>query len=281
MYPPFVLKLVDRKGHACSRCPWIKACLGCALEVSDEVLVLGRDECVAIDWTSSYAQQYLNIAEANSVWEHDTVQQHAALLARPISFADCMACFTQEEILDGDSAAYCSRCKKMERAVKKLELWSTPPILIIHLKRLLPQGVKLTTLVDFPLHAFDPSPFLSDDNMKRSCPLYDLYAVVNHMGPGSNGHYVTSAFNRHTQQWYLYDDDRVTPIPPNKVISNSCYMLFYRRRGLYEESVLSLLPPAVREAVNSSDLTPDQKRLLAAQGESSAYAQICPQCALL
>ena len=72
----------------------------------------------------------------------------------------CMALFTSTEALTGDGAVYCSRCKTHEDATKTLELYSTPPILVLHLKRLLPDA-KLYTDIEFPLEGFDPRPFLS------------------------------------------------------------------------------------------------------------------------
>jgi len=72
----------------------------------------------------------------------------------------CLAMFTSSERLSGDAAVYCSACKEHEEATKTLELYSTPPLLVLHLKRLLPDA-KLFTDVRFPLRGFDPMPFLA------------------------------------------------------------------------------------------------------------------------
>lgn len=60
---------------------------------------------------------------------------------------------------------------------------------------------------------------------------YDLYAVCNHMGTMSGGHYTAYCKNPTDLQWYLYDDTRVEKMIPDKVISSSAYLLFYVRRN--------------------------------------------------
>jgi len=65
---------------------------------------------------------------------------------------------------------YCSKCKDHVQAVKTLELFRLPRLLIITLKRFKTgksrygmmgmSGSKLDTLVDFPLEGLDMSPFV-------------------------------------------------------------------------------------------------------------------------
>lgn len=49
---------------------------------------------------------------------------------------------------------YCPNCKEHQQATKKLDLWSLPPVLVVHLKRFSYSRYmrdKLDTLVDFPI----------------------------------------------------------------------------------------------------------------------------------
>lgn len=49
---------------------------------------------------------------------------------------------------------YCPHCKQHQQATKKLDLWSVPPVLVVHLKRFSYSRYmrdKLDSLVDFPL----------------------------------------------------------------------------------------------------------------------------------
>jgi ribosomal protein L37AE/L43A len=52
-----------------------------------------------------------------------------------VSLYDCLTCFSQEETLGGSDMWYCKRCKDHVPALKKMEIYKTPQILIIHLKR--------------------------------------------------------------------------------------------------------------------------------------------------
>jgi hypothetical protein len=89
----------------------------------------------------------------------------------------CMAMFTLTEKLAGDAAVYCSACKTHEDATKTLELYSTPPLLVLHLKRLMPDA-KLFTEVRFPLRGFDPSPFLAREGAPAADAAADNAAVL-------------------------------------------------------------------------------------------------------
>ena len=48
---------------------------------------------------------------------------------------DCLRLFEVEEKLEGSSQWKCTQCKSYQDAVKKMEIWKLPPILLIALKR--------------------------------------------------------------------------------------------------------------------------------------------------
>lgn len=86
---------------------------------------------------------------------------------------------------------YCPGCEKHCQAIKKLDLWRLPEILVIHLKRFSYSRFsknKLETYVDFPVDNFDLSPYISQMN-SQSSKRYVLYAVSNHYGSMGGGHY--------------------------------------------------------------------------------------------
>ena len=47
----------------------------------------------------------------------------------------CFKAFSREELLTGADQYYCNKCKDHRDILKKLELFRTPKILIIQLKR--------------------------------------------------------------------------------------------------------------------------------------------------
>lgn len=278
-FPPFVLRYVvqgPRAKSCCSLCKWDKFCEGCRVPSDLSEVELWNDGAFSIDWNKAFLEKYFNFKEMVETWEHPSVAAAEAMLNRPVSFGDCMSGFTASEKLEGDGQVYCSKCKTHQNAEKSLQLWSTPNILVIHLKRLLP-GRKLFTMVDAPLVGFDPTPYLAkerfdDPDFKAGQDVYDLYAVVNHYGSSGGGHYVALAKDQKSNQWFEFDDSFVHPVPEDEVVSRSAYMLFYQKRGVngldqvLPESVLSLL---------DEKLTPEQKAFLEEEEEPPSSRPPC------
>lgn len=124
-----------------------------------------------------------------------------------ISLDDCLNEFGKEEILSEQDTWYCPRCKEHQRASKKFELWKTPDILIMHLKRFSSSGYrrdKLDVLVDFPLENLDLSTRVIETEEGKQ-EIYDLFAVDDHWGGLGGGHYTAFAVNFHDHLWYEYN----------------------------------------------------------------------------
>jgi ubiquitin carboxyl-terminal hydrolase 31 len=65
--------------------------------------------------------------------------------------------------------------------------------------------------------------------------LYDLYAVCYHQGDTlETGHYTAACLNPYDQQWYKFDDHKVShvvnEVVPEQIVNNEAYILFYQRR---------------------------------------------------
>ncbi len=124
-----------------------------------------------------------------------------------ITLDDCLDEFGKEEILSEMDTWYCPRCKKHQRASKKFELWKTPDILIMHLKRFSSSGHrrdKLDISVDFPLSGLDLSPRVAETEDGK-LEIYDLFAVDDHWGGLGGGHYTAFAKNFVNNKWYNYN----------------------------------------------------------------------------
>ena len=124
-----------------------------------------------------------------------------------VSLGDCLDEFGKPEILSENDAWYCPRCKEHRRASKTFELWKTPDILVIHLKRFSAQGRfrdKLDVFVDFPIEGLDLSTRLAVPEDGKST-IYDLFAVDNHYGGLGGGHYTAFARNFINKEWYEYN----------------------------------------------------------------------------
>ncbi len=50
--------------------------------------------------------------------------------SEPITLNKCLEAFTREEELGADDEYYCSSCKAHQLAIKKLQIWRLPPVLV-------------------------------------------------------------------------------------------------------------------------------------------------------
>lgn len=150
-----------------------------------------------------------------------------------MTLADCIESFTQDENLDKDNLWHCGNCKKLVQATKKMDLYKLPRILIIHLKRfrhkitqLWNYQKKLEDFVEYPTTGLDLSKFI------KGAPegyLYDLFAVSNHYGRMSGGHYTATCYNPFHDKWLFFDDESVSKASTEDIVSNNGYVLFYHR----------------------------------------------------
>ncbi|XP_014680667.1 PREDICTED: ubiquitin carboxyl-terminal hydrolase 8-like [Priapulus caudatus] len=140
---------------------------------------------------------------------------------------DCLRLFFKEEKMTGDSRWSCPRCKTKRDAVKRLEIWRLPPILIVLLKRFYYEGMfrhKIQTFVDFPISGLNMADTIRGP--KKRSP-YWLYAVSNHYGSLDGGHYTAYCKNSFTDRWCKFDDSDVTKMDVSDIRTPAAYMLFY------------------------------------------------------
>lgn len=188
----------------------------------------------------------------------------------PLSTLDaCLHEFSKDEHLCGDDQWYCPECKAHVDAVKTIAVWKLPPVLIVHLKRFKYGGGpgrpaqatatwtqalygglcgatslgsteasgggshKLTHKVHIPLTGLDlqESGALPMTAAYKVPPVFDLFALVNHMGGCRMGHYTAHVKHDQTGIWNSFNDAIVHPIHEEEVASEKAYLLFFRLRG--------------------------------------------------
>jgi ubiquitin carboxyl-terminal hydrolase 4/11 len=71
-----------------------------------------------------------------------------------------MKYFSTEEVLTGNDKWYCGKCKDHVVATKKMEIYSAPDYLIVHLKRFSHSrgmfgGRKINSQIHFPTEGLD------------------------------------------------------------------------------------------------------------------------------
>ena len=153
---------------------------------------------------------------------------------KPIDLNQCIEAFCEKETLSENDAWYCSKCKDFKCASKKIDLWSSPDLLIIHLKRFSYTRNwrdRINTLVKFPINGLDLRNYLKSEDHKKDA-IYDLYAVSNHMGGMGGGHYTAYAKNLDNKQWYHLDDSRTTKVQNTaNIVSSAAYVLYYYKKN--------------------------------------------------
>jgi len=148
-----------------------------------------------------------------------------------LTLEDCIADFTKNEKLSQEESWYCPTCKDHKQASKKMDIWKTPSILVLHLKRFQNRGFwsgrKIQKQVECP-DILDLTQFLQVLDPEKP-PVYQLYAVANHYGATpTGGHYTAFCKNPVYQKWYYYDDAKVSEVSDKtKIVTEAAYLLFY------------------------------------------------------
>uniref|UniRef100_A0A4W4H9U5 Ubiquitin carboxyl-terminal hydrolase 15 n=1 Tax=Electrophorus electricus TaxID=8005 RepID=A0A4W4H9U5_ELEEL len=185
---------------------------------------------LSLDWEPEMKKKYFDESAVEDFDKHESMEYKPQKKAF-FKLKDCIELFTTKEKLGAEDPWYCPSCKQHQQATKKLDLWSLPPVLVVHLKRFSYSRYmrdKLDSLVDFPLRDLDMSEFLINPNA-GPCR-YDLIAVSNHYGGMGGGHYTAYAKNKDDGKWYNFDDSIVSPVSEDQIVSKAAYVLFYQRQ---------------------------------------------------
>ena len=146
-----------------------------------------------------------------------------------ITLESCFDLYCKKESMDGENAWLNDKTGKKEDVNKGILFWSLPNILVIDLKRFTNTLKKRQDVIDIPLLDLDLSPYVI--GYKRKSYVYDLYAVCNHEGGCSGGHY-TATVKKEDNKWYNFNDTTIKEIKKNNVISSKAYCLFYKKKHI-------------------------------------------------
>jgi ubiquitin carboxyl-terminal hydrolase 9/13 len=178
------------------------------------------------------------------------------------SVTSCLRKFSEEEMLCERNKFHCDNCGGLQEAEKRMKIKRLPRILALHLKRFkytedLQRLQKLFHRVVYPYYL---RLFNTTDDAEDPDRLYELYAVVVHIGGGPyHGHYV-SIIKTQDRGWLLFDDEMVEPVDKSYVQrffggenELACaYVLFYQ-----ETTEEAMMKEQEAEALAASKQTSD------------------------
>lgn len=152
-----------------------------------------------------------------------------------VSLEQCLDSYHLCEELSKDDWAWCRKTEQFERTLKRLQIWSVPQVLVVHLKRFGRESLqgpleKIETIVNCPME-LDLLGWVAGPKPPDGAR-YRLFATVNHMGGLGGGHYTAHAMvgeRPGASEWYHFNDSTVQSAEESSVVSKATYILFYER----------------------------------------------------
>ncbi|EGZ77250.1 cysteine proteinase [Neurospora tetrasperma FGSC 2509] len=154
------------------------------------------------------------------------------------SVTSCLRKFSAEEMLCERNKFHCDRCGGLQEAEKRMKIKKLPKVLALHLKRFkyTEDYSRLQKLFHRVVYPYYLRMFNTTDDAEDPDRIYELYAVIVHIGGNAyHGHYV-SIIKTKDRGWVLFDDEMVEPVDKNFVANffgdkpgMACaYVLFYQ-----------------------------------------------------
>ncbi|CBZ29687.1 cysteine peptidase, Clan CA, family C19,putative [Leishmania mexicana MHOM/GT/2001/U1103] len=149
------------------------------------------------------------------------------------SLHECLSHSMQPDLLRGEDAWFCSRCKEFRETKVHRTLFRLPPCLIVSFKRFKMHTYsadKKNTTVQFPSE-LDFAPYLDPEasGLQAEGTKYRLRGVVYHTGSLSFGHYTAAAFNDSVRKWVYYNDTHATIDSCDAPAPHGAYILCFER----------------------------------------------------
>lgn len=231
-----------------------------------EGTLTSETRCLTCENTSQRDEAFLDLSV--------DLEQHS-------SVTSCLRKFSEEEMLCERNKFHCDNCGGLQEAEKRMKIKRLPKILALHLKRFkytedLQRLQKLFHRVVYPYYL---RLFNTTDDAEDPDRLYELYAIVVHIGGGPyHGHYV-SIIKTQDRGWLLFDDEMVEPVDKAYVrnffggenVLACAYVLFYQETT--EEAMMKEQEADAREAAakQASELNPEAVAVSATSPKTNGF----------
>ena len=161
-------------------------------------------------------------------------------LNEDITIFDCFEIYSQKKKIKEEKNYICSQCNKKVIPSQIKIPYISPKYLIISFNRIQKDfddildyidNKKDETIIGYPINNFDVSNyFIGNNNYDENNNIYNLLAVILHIGNIKKGHYKTLI--RKKELWYEIKDEDFKKINLDKVISNpNAFILIYEKKG--------------------------------------------------
>ncbi|KAI0146911.1 hypothetical protein GGR57DRAFT_286056 [Xylariaceae sp. FL1272] len=188
-----------------------------------EGVLASETKCLTCETTSQRDETFLDLSI--------DLEEHA-------SVTSCLQNFSAEEMLCERNKFHCDHCGGLQEAEKRMKIKRLPRVLALHLKRFkyTEDYSRLQKLFHRVVYPYQLRMFNTTEEAEDPDRLYELYAVVIHIGGNAlHGHYV-SVIKTEDRGWLLFDDELVEPVDKHYVRNffgdkpgQACaYVLFYQ-----------------------------------------------------
>ena len=188
-----------------------------------EGLLTSETKCLTCETASQRDETFLDLSI--DLEEHSSV-------------TSCLRKFSAEEMLCERNKFHCDHCGGLQEAEKRMKVKKLPKVLTLHLKRFkyTEDYSRLQKLIHRVVYPYHLRMFNTADEAEDPDRLYELYAVVVHIGGNAyHGHYV-SIIKTKDRGWLLFDDEMVEPVDKHFVRNffgdkpgmATAYVLFYQ-----------------------------------------------------
>ncbi|XP_023555044.1 ubiquitin carboxyl-terminal hydrolase 36 [Octodon degus] len=176
--------------------------------------------------------------------------------------------FVKPDVLSGENAYMCAKCKKKVPASKRFTIHRTSNVLTLSLKRFANfSGGKITKDVGYP-EFLNIRPYMSQSN--GDPVMYGLYAVLVHSGYSCHaGHYYCYV-KASNGQWYQMNDSLVHSSNIKVVLNQQAYVLFYLRIPGSKKSPEGPISRASSVLPSRQSVVPDHTKKSAGNGITSS-----------
>ncbi|KAK1781859.1 hypothetical protein QBC45DRAFT_28105 [Copromyces sp. CBS 386.78] len=188
-----------------------------------EGVLVSETRCLTCETASQREETFLDLSI--DLEEHSSV-------------TSCLRKFSAEEMLCERNKFHCDHCGGLQEAEKRMKIKKLPKVLALHLKRFkyTEDYSRLQKLFHRVVYPYYLRMFNTTDDAEDPDRIYELYAVIVHIGGNAyHGHYV-SIIKTKDRGWVLFDDEMVEPVDKNFVANffgdkpgMACaYVLFYQ-----------------------------------------------------